>query len=77
MFSLDEQGRITEITVFMRPLRGVAAFLQTAAAEWSRRRSGGGQAAAMRLITAPPAAMMKLLASTGPRMMGLPRRPAA
>jgi hypothetical protein len=77
MFTRDEHGRIDEVTVFLRPLRGVAAFVQAAAGQWAENRSGRAQGAAMRAATAPPTAVMKLLASTGPRMMGLPRRPAA
>jgi hypothetical protein len=77
MFTRDEHGRIDEVAVFLRPLRGVAAFVQAAAGQWAENRNGRARGAAMRLATAPPAAVMKLLASTGPRMMGLPRRPAA
>lgn len=77
MFTRNEQGLIGEVTIFLRPLRGVAAFIDAATAEWTRRNSSGGRAVAMRAATAPPVAMMKLLASTGPRMMGLPPRPAS
>ncbi len=76
MFRVDGKGQITEVTVMMRPLRGIAAFLDESAAGWARRRGLGGRGAAMRAATKPAVAVMRLLASGAPKMMGLSRRSA-
>ncbi|MDX6617361.1 MAG: hypothetical protein QOD60_2452 [Solirubrobacterales bacterium] len=67
----DEAGKITEITVFFRPLRGIAAFLDKTGPILAKRR--GKSTLLPRLLAPPPSAMMRSVAGLGPRMMGLRR----
>ena len=55
---LDDQARVTEITLWFRPLPGLAA-LTAALAPRLARRGGKGKAAAAALLTRPLAAMTK------------------
>jgi SnoaL-like domain len=56
---LDPEGRVREITVFIRPLAGLAA-LTAALAPRLARDSGRGRALAAAMITAPLAAITRL-----------------
>lgn len=67
----DEAGKIIEVTVFFRPLRGIAAFLDKTGPILARRR--GKSALLTRLLAPPPSAMMRSVAGLGPKLMGLRR----
>ena len=67
----DEAGLIREITVFMRPLRGIAAFLDATGPALARRRGGAGRAALMRVLGPPPSLVMKSVAGLAPRILRL------
>ena len=67
----DREGLITEVTVFMRPLRGIAAFADAMA---PRLGEGRARRALLRVAGTPPSLMMRALAGAGPRMLGMRRR---
>ncbi len=67
----DGDGKIREVTVFMRPLRGIAAFADAMAPRLGESRA---RQALLRVAGAPPSLMMRALAGIGPRMLGLKRR---
>ena len=67
----DGDGLVSEVTVFMRPLRGIAAFADAMA---PRLADTPARRAMLRVAGAPPSLMMRALAGLGPRMVGLPRR---
>jgi hypothetical protein len=66
----DDAGKIAEITVMMRPLRGIAAFLDKAGPMMAAKQSRG-RATLMRAMGPPPSAVMRMLAALGPRMVGM------
>lgn len=66
----DAQGKITELTVFLRPMRGVAAFLDKAGPIMAAGRSRP-RALLMKAMGPPPTAMMRMVAGLGPKMLGL------
>jgi SnoaL-like protein len=68
----DSEGKVKEVTVFMRPLRGIAAF---ADATGPKLADGPGRRFLLRAAAAPPSLMMRALAGLGPRMVGLRRKP--
>jgi hypothetical protein len=70
---LDESGLVREITVFLRPFPGVAAFLRATGAKLARRRKGPAQAALAAAATPPLSGMMKLSAAVSPGLLGLRR----
>ena len=70
VFSRNEAGEIDEVTIYMRPLSGVAAFLEKAGAALARRRPGG-RGLVIRAASFPVAPLMKLTAKTGPRLLGV------
>lgn len=70
---LDENGLIGEITVFLRPFPGVAAFLRATGAKLARRRKGPAQAALTAAATPPLSGMMRLSAAVSPALLGLSR----
>jgi hypothetical protein len=74
LLRFDEAGKVREITVLMRPFRGIAAFMDATAPKLGRRFKGGGTAAALRALGGPPSLMMRSVARIGPRMLGLRRR---
>ena len=67
----DAEGKVTEVTVFFRPLRGIAAFLDKTGPILAKRR--GKSALLTRILAPPPSAMMRSVAGLGPKMMGLRR----
>jgi hypothetical protein len=73
-FSYDAAGKIAEITVYMRPLRGIAAFLDKAGPLLGARRSRG-RAILMKVMGPPPSMMMRTVAGLGPRLLGITKRP--
>jgi hypothetical protein len=73
LLRFDDQGRVKEITVFLRPFPGIAAFLGGMSPELGRRRGGGIRAAMMRVGGAPVRALMRATAALGPRLLGLGR----
>jgi hypothetical protein len=70
MVRYDAEGKITELTVFFRPLRGVAAFLDKAGPIMAAKQSRG-RALLLRAMGPPPSMMMRTLANLGPRILGL------
>jgi hypothetical protein len=72
MLRRNERGEITEITVFMRPLRGIAAFANATGPRLAREISPARGLLA-RAAAGPPALMMRAVAAIGPRMLGLRR----
>ena len=67
----DRDGQIREITAFMRPLTGLAAFSSAAGPKLARRL--GGSATATRLATPPGGLTMRLTAKLAPPLLGLRR----
>jgi hypothetical protein len=67
----NDAGKVTELTVFFRPLRGIAAFLDKTGPILAKRR--GKSTLLPKLLGGPPSAMMRSVAGLGPRMMGLRR----
>jgi hypothetical protein len=65
---VDEEGRITEMTVIIRPLAGVIAFLIALGPPLARRR-GRLQALAMRIAGPPLMPIAKLVDWLAPRMV--------
>jgi hypothetical protein len=66
----DASGKIAEVTVFMRPLRGIAAFLDKTGPRITKR-APLPRRIAMRVLGPPPSMMMRSVASLGPRLLGL------
>lgn len=66
----DAAGKVAEVTIFMRPLRGVAAFLEKVGPLMAANRSKP-RAALLKVMGPPPSAMMRLVAGLGPKMLGL------
>jgi hypothetical protein len=66
----DGAGKINEVTVYMRPLRGVAAFLDKAGPIMGANRSKG-RALLMKVMGPPPSMIMRSVAGLGPKMLGL------
>jgi hypothetical protein len=71
LMRFDGDGQICEITAFMRPLTGLAAFSNAAGPKLARRL--GGSAVATRLATPPGGLVMRLTARLAPRLLGLRR----
>jgi len=67
----DADDKVREVTVFMRPLRGIAAFADAMA---PRLGDGRARQVLLRVAGAPPSLMMRALAGLGPRMLGLRSR---
>jgi hypothetical protein len=67
----DDDGKVTEVTVFLRPLRGIAAFLDKTGPILAEKR--GKHPLKFRLLAPPPSMMMRSLAALGPKMLGLRR----
>jgi SnoaL-like protein len=75
LLRFDDQGKIREMTVLLRPFPGIAAFMDAMAPKLGRRLKGGGTAAALRVLGGPPSLMMRLVARLGPRLLGLRKPP--
>lgn len=71
LLRFDDQGRVKEITVFLRPFPGIAAFMRGMAPRLGRRRGGAGRAATLAAAGAPVSALMRATAAAGPRLLGL------
>jgi SnoaL-like domain len=71
LLRFDEQGRIREMTILLRPFRGIAAFLKATGPKLARRRGGGAQAAALAMATPPLVGLMKATNATAPRLLKL------
>jgi hypothetical protein len=74
LLRFNDAGEISEIRVFFRPLRGIAAFMDAAAPKLGRRLKGGGTATVLRVLGGPPSLMMRSVAGLGPRILGLRKR---
>jgi SnoaL-like domain len=73
LLRFDEDGRVKDITVFLRPFPAVAAFLSDTGPKLADKRGGSGRAAFLKVAGAPVSALMRTTAATGPRMLGLRR----
>ena len=73
LLRFDEQGKVSEITVFFRPFPAVAAFLSETGPKLGRRRAGAGTAALVAATGGPLGVMMRATASLGPRMLRMGR----
>lgn len=73
LLRFDDQGRVSEITVFFRPFPAVASFLTAMGPKLGRRRGGAGRGAILRAAGLPVSALMRTTAATGPRLLGLGR----
>jgi hypothetical protein len=71
LLRFDDQGKVKEITVFMRPFPGIAAFLGATAPTLGRRRGGRGRATIMRMAGAPVGFLMRRTAASGPKLLRL------
>jgi hypothetical protein len=71
LFSRNERGEVDEITVMMRPFRGIAAFLDATGPLAAKRL--GGSPWAVRVATPPTSAAMRLTARFAPRTLGMRR----
>jgi hypothetical protein len=67
----DADDKVVEVTVFMRPLRGIAAFLDKTGPILAKRRGKG--TLLVKAAAPPPSAAMRMVAGLGPRMLGLKR----
>jgi hypothetical protein len=72
MFSRNERGEIQELTVFMRPFRGVAAFIDATGPPLAKRL--GGSPLAVRVGNPPVAAAMRTMSRLAPRTLGMGAR---
>jgi hypothetical protein len=70
---LDDEARIREITVFIRPLPGLTALLAGLGPRLARRR-GPAYAAAMAAMSKPLAIVTRTGDKTGARLAGVIRR---
>jgi SnoaL-like protein len=68
----DNAGKIAEVTIHMRPLRGIAAFLDKGGPILAENQSRG-RALLMRIMGPPPSMAMRSVAGLGPKMLGLKR----
>ena len=71
LFRRNAAGEVSEVTVYMRPMRGVAAFLEAAGTAVAQRRDGG-RALVLRAASFPVAPLMKLTGRLGSRLLGDP-----
>ena len=69
----DDGGRVREVTVFMRPLRGIAAFADATGAKLARELPLPRRLL-LRAAGAPPTLMMRAMAGAGPRLLRLGKR---
>jgi hypothetical protein len=69
LLRFDDDGKVTEITIFMRPFPGIAAFLGATGPTLGRRRAGNGRAALMRFAGAPLGFFMRRTAADGPKLL--------
>jgi SnoaL-like protein len=69
----DDQGLISEMTVMLRPLAGIAHFMDVAGPKLAGRQ-GRVRGLLARLLGGPPAIFMRLAARLGPGLIGLKRR---
>jgi hypothetical protein len=67
----DAQGKVAELTVFMRPLTGIAAFIDATGPRLGRIRGGRRRAALMRLVGPPGSMAMRATAALAPRLLKL------
>jgi hypothetical protein len=72
----DDAGKIAEVVVYMRPLRGIAAFLDKAGPLMGAKQSKA-RGRLMKVLGPPPTAMMRLVARLGPRLIGMKRGSSA
>jgi hypothetical protein len=70
LFRLGDDGLIREITVFVRPLAGVANFAAVLAPRLARSRAGRGRALLARLLTRPVEAALRRGDALAPWLAG-------
>jgi hypothetical protein len=71
LLRFDDQGRVSEMTVFFRPLAGVATFLGATGPKLGRKRGGPLRGALIAAGGAPANAMMKASAAAAPTLLRL------
>jgi hypothetical protein len=74
LLRFDEQGKVKEITVFLRPFPGIAAFLKGTAPTLGRKRAGAGRAFILKVAGAPVNFLMRRTAASGPSLLRLRSR---
>ena len=67
----NDQNEVSEITVFFRPLSGIAEFIAATGPKVAKRLDGSP--AAVRATTPPVTAMMKLAGRLAPRLLNMRR----
>ena len=67
----DDAGKVSELKVFMRPLNGIAAFVDATGPRLGRIRGGRSRAAVMRVFGVPGSAAMRATAALAPRLLKL------
>lgn len=73
---LDSGGKVREITVFGRPLSGLAAFLTSIGERFARRRRGDAAARTLKLTAQPLAPLLDALEPVTRWLIKPPRRSA-
>ncbi len=71
LLRFDQEGKVEEITVLMRPFPGIAAFISATGGPLGRRRGGAGRAALISAANPPVTFFMRRLAGIGPRLLKL------
>jgi SnoaL-like domain len=71
VYRLNDRGEVHELTVLMRPLRGVAAFIDATGPTLAKRL--GGSPLAVRLGNAPVGMAMRTMSRFAPRTLGMRR----
>jgi hypothetical protein len=72
LLRFNAEGEVSEMTVFLRPLSGIAAFTDAAGPRLARRL--GRSVAVVRATTPPATAAMRLMSRLAPRLLGIGRR---
>ena len=74
LLRFDEQGKVSEITVFFRPFPAVAEFLSATGPKLGHRRGGPARAAVLSVAGAPVGFLMRRTATLGPILLRLKSR---
>jgi hypothetical protein len=74
LLRFDDQGRVKEITVFLRPFPGISAFLKGMGPKLGRQRGGAARGAVLAAAGAPLRALMGATTAAGPRLLRIGRK---
>jgi SnoaL-like domain len=74
LLRFDERGKVKEMTIFLRPFPGIAAFLKGTAPTLGRKRGGAGRAFILKVAGAPVNFLMRRTAASGPSLLRLRSR---